>query len=80
MTERPIATIIWRQYAPKEIELVYVDGQEERVPGTHADAAAMAEAAGIRLVSSPLGMVKWNRELPTKDGRTPKRIGPWLSM
>ena len=79
MAEQKIASIVWRQYVPREIELVYVDGDVEHIAGTHADAAQMAESAGMRLVTSPLGMVRWTQDLPKKDGKSPKRIGPWLS-
>ena len=79
MAEQKIASIVWRQYVPREIELVYVDGDVEHIAGTHADAAQLAEYAGMRLVASPLGMVRWTQDLPKKDGKSPKRIGPWLS-
>jgi len=78
--ERKLASIVWRQYAPNEIELVYVDGELEHIPGTHADAAQMADTAGMRLVTSPLGTIRWTHDLPKKAGRSPKRIGPWISM
>ena len=80
MVERKIASIVWRQFVPTEIEIVYVGGDVETVTGTHADAARMAESAGIRLVTSPLGTIRWSQDVPTKAGVAPKRIGPWLSM
>ena len=80
MAERKIASIVWRQFVPTEIEITYVGGEVETIAGTHADAARMAESAGIRLVSSPLGTIRWTQEVPTKAGVAPKRIGPWLSM
>ena len=79
MSERKIASIVWRQYAPGQIEVRYADGETEHVAGTHADAARMAAAADMRATTAPLGMVRWDRGATAKDGRTPKRIGPWLS-
>jgi len=79
MPKRRITSIIWRQSAATRIELVLANGETETISGTHAEAAAMARDADMRLVSSPLGMVRWTLEQPTKAGRSPKRIGPWLS-
>jgi hypothetical protein len=80
VAERKIASIVWRQFDPNEIEIVYGDGTVEHVDGTHADAVARAESAGMRMVTSPLGTVRWTQDLPQKGGRAPKRIGPWLTM
>jgi hypothetical protein len=79
LPKRRITSIIWRQSEATQIELVFADGETETIPGTHAEAADMAKDAEMRLVSSPLGMVRWTLEPPTKGGRSPKRIGPWLS-
>jgi hypothetical protein len=77
--DRKVTSIVWRQSDARQIELVSADGEIETVTGTHADAEQMAGDADMRLVASPLGIVRWTRELPSKRGRTPKRIGPWLS-
>jgi hypothetical protein len=74
-----VSSVVWRQGAPAEIELIYGDGAMERIAGTYRDAAQLAEDSGMRRVNSPLGSVKWTTDLPTKDGRRPKRIGPWLT-
>jgi hypothetical protein len=79
MGERTLSSITWRQQHASQIELEFDDGGVEKVAGTHADASGMAMEAGLRPVASPLGSVRWTRQVPTKDGRTPKRIGPWLS-
>lgn len=79
MAERTLSSVTWRQQRATQIELAYEDGATETVAGTHADAAHMAKDAGLRLVASPLGCVRWTRDLPVKGGRAPKRIGPWLS-
>jgi len=69
MAERKITTIVWRQISPREIELVYADGGVEHIPGTHAEAATMAQAADMGEVSSPVGTVRWVQRLP----KAPKR-------
>ena len=80
MAKRKISTVIWRQVASQEIELGYGNGESERIVGSHAEAARMAEAAGLQLTASPLGTVRWAQELPKPGGKSPKRIGPWLSQ
>ena len=77
--ERVLQSVTWRQQHATQIELDFGDGQAEVVSGTHADAARMAEEAGLRLVASPLGSVRWTRAPSTGGDRVPKRIGPWLS-
>jgi hypothetical protein len=77
--EKKVASIVWRQYSPKEIEIGYHDGAAESIPGTYSEAAQLAGETGMRRVPSPLGSVRWEEGLPTKDGRRPKRIGPWLT-
>ena len=79
MAESTLSSVTWRQQQATQFELAFDDGSVEVATGTHADAAAMAEDAGLRLVASPLGTVRWTRDLPVKGGRAPKRIGPWLS-
>jgi hypothetical protein len=88
VVKKKISTVIWRQVAPHEVELVYGIGDSEVVEGSHAEAARMAETAGLQLAASPLGTVRWAHELPKSGGtptkgsggRSPKRIGPWLSQ
>lgn len=78
--ERALQSITWRQQHATRVELDFGDGEIEVVDATHADAARMAEEAGLRLVDSPLGSVRWTRAPRRAIGnRVPKRIGPWLS-
>ena len=72
-------SIVWRQQRANEIEVSYDGGATETVPGTHADAVRMARDAGLQLVASPLGTTRWAPGAEQPRGRTPKRIGPWLS-
>jgi len=59
MAERKVTSIVWRQVAPNEIELVYSDGELDHIPGTHADAAQMAKTAGMNVVPTAVGTVRW---------------------
>jgi hypothetical protein len=94
VADAKMAAITWRQISPNELELSYADGTVERVEGTHAQGAHMADGAGMQAVPSPLGTARWS--VPARgdgpnrrrgeggaqrrdDGRAPKRIGPWLS-
>jgi hypothetical protein len=54
-----VSTITWRQVAATEIEVRYDNGDVETVDGTHAEAARMAQTAGLSAAGSPLGMVRW---------------------
>jgi hypothetical protein len=77
--ERALAGIVWRQQDPTVVELAFEDGGTETVTGTHADATRMAREAGLQTAPSPLGTTRWARGGQRSSGRTPKRIGPWLS-
>ena len=79
MSDRTPHSITWRQQHATQIELDFGDGELQVVGGTHADAARMAAEAGLRLMASPLGSVRWTRVQRANPQRTPKRIGPWLS-
>lgn len=79
MPERALSSMTWRQQHPTEIELVFENGEKETITGTHREAARMAREAELRLAPSPLGMTRWMRDSPRAGGKTPKRIGPWLS-
>ena len=59
MAERKVTSIVWRQIAPSEIELVYSDGGIEHIPGTHADAAQMAKTTDMNVVPTAVGTVRW---------------------
>ena len=73
MAERKVTSIVWRQMAPNEIELVYSDGDLERIPGTHADAAQMAKTAGMKVVPTAVGTIRWVPQgIPKAPKRTPK--------
>jgi len=58
---REIVSIVWYSHRPDWHELTYADGDFERVPGTLEDAAALAEALKMKLVSDQSGSVRWER-------------------
>jgi hypothetical protein len=59
MAERKVTSIVWRQMAPNEIELIYSDGELEHIPGTHADAVQMAKVAGMKVLPTAVGTIRW---------------------
>ena len=59
---REIVGIVWYSYRPDWYELVYADGDSERIPGTQVDAAELANAAGMTLVPTRDGTVRWDRK------------------
>lgn len=57
--QRQIISIVWYPYRPDWYELDYADGDSERIPGTQVDAAALAQASGMKLVPTRDGTVRW---------------------
>jgi hypothetical protein len=58
--EAEIVTVLWIENG-HHIEVGYVNGQAERRHGDQMIATELAESAGLRLVSTPKGMVRWVR-------------------
>jgi hypothetical protein len=56
---RKIVSIAWYSYRPDWYELSYGDGTFERVPGTQADAQALAERLGME-PQPRSGHVQWD--------------------
>ena len=59
---REIVSIVWYPHRPDWHEVVYADGDCQRLPGTLEDAAALAEALRLELVTTPDGSVQWDRK------------------
>jgi len=59
---RTIVSIVWYPHRPDWHEVVYSNGDYERVPGTQADAAALAETLGMELVPTGGTSVQWDRK------------------
>ena len=58
---RTIMSIVWYSHRPDWHELTFETGACERVPGSLEDAAALAEALKMDLVSTFDGSVQWER-------------------
>jgi hypothetical protein len=59
---REIVSIEWYSHRPDWHELAYSDGDYERVPGGLVDAAALAEALKMELVTERGDTVQWDRK------------------
>jgi hypothetical protein len=59
VAQRRVSSITWRQVASTDIEVGYDNGDAETVEGTHAEAGRLAQTAGLAIVRSPLGTVRW---------------------
>ena len=60
--KRTAVTIVWYSHRPDWHELVFSDGDYERVPGTLEDAAALAEASRDGVA----GIARWQRAMGTE--------------
>ena len=60
--EREIVSIEWYPHRPEWHELVYDNGNYERVPGGLEDAAALAEVLKLEPMPESPGMVQWKRK------------------
>jgi len=59
---REIVSIMWYPHRPDWHEVVYADGDYQRLPGTLQDAVALAGALKLKLVTTPDGSVQWDRK------------------
>lgn len=57
---REIVSIVWYSHRPDWHEVVYSDGQYQRLLGTLEDAAALADALRMVLVSDRADVVRWD--------------------
>jgi hypothetical protein len=60
-----IDTVVWRQVGGL-IEVIFADWRSEHRRGDRADAASLAEAAGLQAVATPEGMARWDRHPGSK--------------
>ena len=61
---RQIASVIWHQQG-HHIEVIYVEGEPDRIMGAEAVAADLARSAGLTLVSTRNGVFRWLRSTDT---------------
>jgi len=64
MAERQIASIVWHQ-SGHHIEVIYVEGEPDRMVGAEQVATELAENAGLRLVSTGDGKFRWTQDPDT---------------
>ncbi len=57
--EREIISIVWYPHRPDWYEVIYADGDFERVPGTQADAKGAAEMLGLGPPQQDSGRTQW---------------------
>jgi hypothetical protein len=60
VAEREIAIIEWREDG-EVIDLVYSEGEPDRLVGTRAVVAELARSVGLVTVPAPSGTVRWAR-------------------
>jgi hypothetical protein len=61
MTEREIASIVWHQVGD-QVDLIYVEGEPDRLVGAQSVAAELAQSVGLTISSTPPGTIRWVRD------------------
>jgi len=61
MSESEIDTLVWYEKRHRMV-VTYGDGRPDRIVATERVAAMLADDAGLVLVPSPPGMVRWVRD------------------
>jgi len=67
VAEREIVSIIWHQRGD-QVDLVYIEGESDRLVGAHDVVAELARSVGLISVPSASGTIRWVR--PTDEGTT----------
>ncbi len=62
MAEREIASIVWHE-ANDQVDLIYLEGQPDRLIGARHVVAELAESVGLVSVPAPPGTARWERDL-----------------
>ena len=60
MSEREIASIVWHERG-EQVDLIYVEGESDRLVGSRAVVTELALSAGLTTVPAPTGMIRWVR-------------------
>lgn len=60
MTEREIISIIWHQQGD-QVDLVYLEGESDRLVGAQQVVAELAQSVGLVSVPSASGTIRWVR-------------------
>lgn len=64
MAEREIASIVWHQHG-HHIDVIYVEGEPDRITGAQIVATQLAESVGLAVVPTPPGTIRWTRHPET---------------
>jgi hypothetical protein len=60
MPEREIASIVWHERG-EQVDLIYVEGEADRLVGSRAVVTELALSVGLTTVPAPTGMIRWVR-------------------
>jgi len=60
VAEREISCVVWR-HEGERIDVIYVDGEPDRLTGTRGVAAELAESVGLTVTPTPPGVERWVR-------------------
>ena len=60
MPEREIASIVWHERG-EQVDLIYVEGEPDRLVGSRAVVTELALSVGLTTVPAPAGMIRWVR-------------------
>jgi hypothetical protein len=61
MTERDITSVVWHERHHR-IDVIYVEGDSDRLWGSEAVAVVLAKNAGLSAVNAPVGTREWVRD------------------
>jgi hypothetical protein len=61
MTEREIVGIVWHQLGD-QVDLIYVDGEADRLVGAQSVVAELAQSVGLTIAPTPPGTIRWVRD------------------
>jgi hypothetical protein len=66
VAEREIVSIIWHE-SSDQVDLIYVDGQPDRLIGARSVVTELAESVGLVNVAAPPGTLQWVRDPQTSE-------------
>lgn len=64
MDERDIISIVWHQ-EDDQVDLIYAQGEPDRLVGSRTVVAELAENLGLVVVATPPGTIRWAPRPPT---------------
>jgi hypothetical protein len=64
MDEREITSVVWYQ-EDDQVDLIYAEGEPDRLVGTRTVVAELAENLGLVVVATPPGTIRWGQPSQT---------------